>query len=186
MPSWSASVRQQNSPYTSSPKAAAREVRSPSRPAAVARLAMPPGEEPMPRRPHLHARCRQLAEAGEDDVEEHRAVQEHVEGRLVTGPYALRHAPAFSRPDPRHLLYAQPVAPSTSPHRRASRRLPHRRVGAAAPSSGGCRTVEWGLPHRRVGAAAPSSGGCRTVEWGLPHRRVGAAAPSSRGSRTVE
>ncbi len=33
----------------SSPNAAASEVRSPSRASAVAMLAMPPGEEPMPR-----------------------------------------------------------------------------------------------------------------------------------------
>jgi hypothetical protein len=44
----SAKVSQQKSPYASSPKAAAREVRSPSRRAATARLAIPPGHEPIP------------------------------------------------------------------------------------------------------------------------------------------
>jgi len=41
-------VDQQKSPYTSSPNAAARDVRTPRRLAAIARLAMPPGHDPMP------------------------------------------------------------------------------------------------------------------------------------------
>ena len=47
MPS-SSSVRTRKSPYRSSPKDEANEVRSPSRLAAIARLAIPPGHEPMP------------------------------------------------------------------------------------------------------------------------------------------
>ena len=47
-PSCSVSVDQQKSPYTSSPKAAARDVCTPSRLAAMARLAMPPGHDPIP------------------------------------------------------------------------------------------------------------------------------------------
>lgn len=46
--SWSASVRQQKSAYTSSPKTAARPLRSPSRLAAIAKFATPPGHEPIP------------------------------------------------------------------------------------------------------------------------------------------
>ncbi len=43
------SASQQYSPYMSSPKAAASEVRRPRRASAVAMLATPPGLEPMPR-----------------------------------------------------------------------------------------------------------------------------------------
>jgi hypothetical protein len=47
-PSCSVSVDQQKSPYTSSPNAAASDVLSPRRLAAIARLAMPPGHDPIP------------------------------------------------------------------------------------------------------------------------------------------
>ena len=47
-PSWSASVRQQKSAYTSSPKTEARPLRKPSRLAAMAKFATPPGHDPMP------------------------------------------------------------------------------------------------------------------------------------------
>ena len=46
--SWFASVSQQKSPYTSSPNAAATAVRSPSRDAATAMFATPPGQDPIP------------------------------------------------------------------------------------------------------------------------------------------
>jgi len=42
------SVRARKSPYRSSPKEVANDVRRPSRLAAMARLAMPPGQEPIP------------------------------------------------------------------------------------------------------------------------------------------
>jgi hypothetical protein len=48
MPSPRSSVSQQYSPYLSSPKAAARQVRRPRRARAAAMFATPPGEEPMP------------------------------------------------------------------------------------------------------------------------------------------
>lgn len=49
MPSPRSSVSQQYSPYLSSPNAAARLVRRPSRASAVAMFATPPGLDPIPR-----------------------------------------------------------------------------------------------------------------------------------------